>query len=600
MATYYYSESGDDTILNAANASSTPFKSSNRAMVECTANDTISFVGTQSAPCRSVLDTTRLPAGATTINIDGNNGYLLGTVDVSDGATFFADDLQSFCLSNTEFAGQSGTVADEGTEFASGGASVYFNGTAAQSFGYIESQWTGETRIHVTYKNVTDALQWRWEQDGAGFYWRESDKTWVATAATNTFTPTDAVNFITTTTPWIPAYPAAPAHPRYRFWMFQNTGDAAYVDQIRFECRVSWNTTGDEWECLFPIPSGVTPRLMKCTTTDWNANGQTSLRNITKGTVGALNAGEFGVDIDLHFEVNRYLANTLDQNCIASDITKVSGTTWGFNLSGGTPILNNIHVDRAQIRGFVASSTSTPEANVCSVTNIEGDGAANHGEGFFSMDTSVFTVNGGDATEIEDECYQPADLSYMKLNGCTGKSTGASGNVFEANFTDAQGAQSCGWDIMNSTFIVENSTSGALCVKIENDGTTAYSANMTNSIFVQNDSVAGGANMASANVTLTASDNTFTGSYTGDAAAWSGETAAQALINFGGTEVTTADAGIDTTDYTLSATSTLVGTGVKWWTGVRPVSASGEPYPDFDIDPGGVQSTHSPHHPSNQ
>ena len=55
----------------------------------------------------------------------------------------------------------------------------------------------------------------------------------------------------------------------------------------------------------------------------------------------------------------------------------------------------------------------------------------------------------------------------------------------------------------------------------------------------------------------------------------------------------------DTTTLVPDSDSVLVGTGTKWWTGARPVSVSGEPYPDKDIDVGAVQSTHSIYHPKN-
>lgn len=52
-------------------------------------------------------------------------------------------------------------------------------------------------------------------------------------------------------------------------------------------------------------------------------------------------------------------------------------------------------------------------------------------------------------------------------------------------------------------------------------------------------------------------------------------------------------------DYSLSSTSPCLGIASKWWTGPNPISAGGEPFSDWDIDIGGIQSKHSPFHPFN-
>lgn len=61
---------------------------------------------------------------------------------------------------------------------------------------------------------------------------------------------------------------------------------------------------------------------------------------------------------------------------------------------------------------------------------------------------------------------------------------------------------------------------------------------------------------------------------------------------------TAVDPDLDS-DGVPSSTSDLIGAGVKWWSGSRPIGSNGEPYPDWDIDIGGAQSKHSIHHPSN-
>ena len=43
----------------------------------------------------------------------------------------------------------------------------------------------------------------------------------------------------------------------------------------------------------------------------------------------------------------------------------------------------------------------------------------------------------------------------------------------------------------------------------------------------------------------------------------------------------------------------LVGTGSKYWTGDRPQGTDGEPFSDWGIDKGCIQSKHSVHHPDN-
>ena len=51
-------------------------------------------------------------------------------------------------------------------------------------------------------------------------------------------------------------------------------------------------------------------------------------------------------------------------------------------------------------------------------------------------------------------------------------------------------------------------------------------------------------------------------------------------------------------DYSLLSTSTAIGAGVKWYTGIPPETV-GEPIPSFGIDRGGVQSTYNAFHPVN-
>ena len=52
-------------------------------------------------------------------------------------------------------------------------------------------------------------------------------------------------------------------------------------------------------------------------------------------------------------------------------------------------------------------------------------------------------------------------------------------------------------------------------------------------------------------------------------------------------------------DYTLSESSPLLATGIRWWTGANPMGADGEPFTNFDLDIGGFQSLHGDYHPSN-
>lgn len=49
----------------------------------------------------------------------------------------------------------------------------------------------------------------------------------------------------------------------------------------------------------------------------------------------------------------------------------------------------------------------------------------------------------------------------------------------------------------------------------------------------------------------------------------------------------------------LAEDASALGTGVRWWTGAEPVGLDGEPFSDFDTDPGVCQSTHGAFHPVN-
>ncbi len=81
-------------------------------------------------------------------------------------------------------------------------------------------------------------------------------------------------------------------------------------------------------------------------------------------------------------------------------------------------------------------------------------------------------------------------------------------------------------------------------------------------------------------------------------ASWSLAEAAEATIN-NITEVDPLFTDLANLDLSLQVGSPLVSSGIKWWTGANPIGADGEPFSDFDIDIGAIQSKHSPFHPVN-
>lgn len=62
-------------------------------------------------------------------------------------------------------------------------------------------------------------------------------------------------------------------------------------------------------------------------------------------------------------------------------------------------------------------------------------------------------------------------------------------------------------------------------------------------------------------------------------------------------DATDHDPGFNSATYALTADA-LIDSGAKWWTGVPPIGADGEPFPSWDISIGAIQSKTVPFHPT--
>lgn len=214
---------------------------------------------------------------------------------------------------------------------------------------------------------------------------------------------------------------------------------------------------------------------------------------------------------------------------------------------------------------------------------------------YLSNDASaVMELFGCVAQYCADEGYQAAQASTMACYGCVAldgllgtQTQNGAAHGFKIGETEAN----CIGIYQNCTALNMQNGSGFLCPA--DAGASAEwtaegcVADSTFAGFNLKDGVAGAA-------VLTCS-NCITDTYTEtNSTAWT--------LGSGNQSVEDADieaTGVGPTG-ALESDSPAVGVGTKWWGAVvRPAGANGEPYPDVNLDKGGMQSTHSLTHPLN-
>ena len=249
------------------------------------------------------------------------------------------------------------------------------------------------------------------------------------------------------------------------------------------------------------------------------------------------------------------------------------GTAYGNVCTGNT---NGISFsDAVRTRTFTATGW-TPGASTAVVHSDE-DGI--YTEAGDSIVISGVTINTGpdiNGTHTILSDASSATLSVIDFDSTGGSYTGGSFTINRASGNAAY----------NNTCV--NNTGAGILFKNGTRDNVTVSGNVTS------DNAYGIRNTASNGSLLSAEDRCiFYNNSTDDV----DDNGTPGTID--ATSVLSALPPVDLTTYELRPVAGNIGIGTKWWTGVNPVGYNGEPFSDFDTDPGAIQSTHGPFHPVN-
>jgi len=203
-----------------------------------------------------------------------------------------------------------------------------------------------------------------------------------------------------------------------------------------------------------------------------------------------------------------------------------------------------------------------------------------YGGGFLSGEDTQATiptlnVRGGECINAGDDAYQPIGAGILNIYG--GTTIDAAGHDIEINGTNGPVMEIKGFS--GDGFFVDQSSS-------------ASTVDMDNCSFLWINYVNTSASTYTIGAAVYTTADNIGGSGVGHATPWG---VLDGAVNKSATLGYTSD-----TDLTPTTSSDLFEAGNKWWgTDPRPVGGNGEPFPDFKLDAGGNQSTHSVFHPLN-
>jgi len=253
------------------------------------------------------------------------------------------------------------------------------------------------------------------------------------------------------------------------------------------------------------------------------------------------------------------IAESSTTGCVFSNNDIGYGAGYGISSSGGDPLIigNECHYNQTHVQGAVGSE---------------------NGGGFALLSASTARLEGNYGHHNADDGVDIA-----------GTSTAVTVVGNRLNYNGSNSSDGYGIEIQTGTGAIQihhNTCKGNTARGISL--LTATASNITNNICADN-SIWGLFCGTGSNVT--GGENYLNGNGNSDAVGGTG--------TYTSATDSTDDPLIDSNDVPTSS-SPVLGIGTKWWgTNPRPIGANGKPYPDFDIDIGGVQSTHSPHDPIN-
>lgn len=477
------------------------------------------------------------------------------------------------------------------------------------SFRYKASQGTPTMRVQL-YSEATK-------------YWNNATQAWSDTLVNNQYSTSGTYQQATITIP-ADTDPAGFAAGQFLILTFTtgSIGPIAFlVDDVTVTGEFSnyaWAADQGDTVVLSTLvfdDGETTPRhMLKASLVEFAAEGVDALRNVAmaaslaacRSTPGScyydpattslyytLETGESIDALRLEFVKSKF-AVTLEHAMRIAGVC-VHGTNRGFSNTAGATLIDchaydtNVGTDRGE--AFFASTAAAAAIN-CSLVRCDG----------FVSSAVNYTLQHCLAVLSYDDGYQAIAAGGISATGCLSLFNGQE----ETSGNDGFGSEEAGSYMNLHGCLVYGSWQNGIRL-----GADYGNSVIRNNVAISNNRSDSGTN---GDVTDRGSAGTLDWDY--NAYATTGDPAPAAGAN--DIAITAADVNTDELDSVAEMTnaeirawhkergktlvptgSQLVGAGApKWWTGPRPVSCSGEPIPDTQIDIG-PQSTHGSLHPSN-
>lgn len=617
MPTYYVSHSGSET---GAGTQDDPWTLERAKYHALAAGDIVYMVGSRSTPLRGTLNARTAGSAGNPIRYRASAvcTALLASSNITNGEWFshsdnvFAADrnlwFQTWTTATnaaiwSEFPSGTSTINEETSAQLAGASCLRMDVDSSGSMVYVNNQSIPlaalPCRITIIYRNTGAGTLQVDIRDTTTTEYVQADGSFAAALYRHTLPNS------TDWTSWTsPAFTTATNAGNHRVQLLSSVASTScYVQAVLIEYMASWFVHSVDVYKINIFNPDTDLGLLKCSVSDWSARGVDALEFVQDvdyaGTVVAdqndLAPGQFYWDSAADILYYRLASGeTIDsvhfEACINQQVINCTANYSQFeNLETYGALKDNILTT-----GVIATTHNcTAEKSWRYGVRDTGACTTNHygliarynntlGKETYISNGYLMEGAGGTANCYGMQCYENGD-DGVQCNSATA-TLNVYGGLFYGNMaqqgTNSAGAMSC----YNCTF-VDKSARGVSTYHDKEVG--GASRVIQGCIIISADT--GTRCLSVDNGTgMTASGNF-----------WSGGLAPHAPVEAGSTNADPLFTDESNDNYELSASSPCLGVALKWWSGANPISASGEPYPDFDIDAGGLQSAHGPFHPSN-
>ena len=596
MADIYFSES-TGTILGDGSAA-TPYKYLRQAELQATSGDTLINLDT----CHYGVDGT--------LSLTYQGGVFDGSISLKNGDTWMTNDEDHWFQADV-----AAWVENAHTYVSSGmlvGAACAYNDGAllGRMRGNIHVPNNARVRLRYIVKNSVGATSRVEVRDvGSLDYFDFATGTWVASGQTHYNIGSTGGEWVEGVTDWIEARDLTSTDVPsggMQFDVVTLAGGEVWIQFLGYEFESQWQQHEDDvYRC--PLQSIAAAEETYCI---WI--GEPRDLRYKASSLAAIEPGQFwfvrgiaagssqlyyrladGEDttlFDAPIYAQRRNAMILDSGTNTVQLCDITGFNQCITTTTGTTRTYSVNCYDNYLYNFRVTSTGSQSNYQPTARRTQGNqaaGGSDHPKGFFISDTAAglgsMYCQGAISEDIYDDHFQTTggDLTVEGFV-CRGSQNGSGLSLHTGAIAGDLVAR-------HGTIYHEHNTVGAIRDQNDNAGNklTLQGVVVVCAPGVTNAMEYGTATQA-ADLTDSTDDNFYNGTANAAYADYFTQLASVAAFGFESTD--TLVPGPD---------SPLLGVGSKWWTGARPTSSSGEPYPDFDIDAGGVQSTHGPFHPSN-